>query len=235
MAATTILWVQEAFDAASETFREVVEIARKWNAAVELVRYTPAEDEGVASETGALPWPTPPTRWPASRRTSRRTPATTADSRPPWTSWPGWAERAADATCAASAGSLVAACCSTVPHSLVVLGNLFLSKGPGGTKLRLTRELQESLGSRMHVPVVTADELRKPYLFGRRDAVRLVGFLAVVVVMYVVVLTHQDAVLRFLAGDWAGGGSSRCTWWPRRCSSSCRWWRTPTGASRAQS
>jgi hypothetical protein len=87
----------------------------------------------------------------------------------------------------------------------VVLGNLFLSK-EHGTKLRLTRELQDAVGSSMHVPVVTADELRSTYLFGTRDALRLLGFLAVVVIMYGAVLTHQGAVLKFLAGDWSGPG-----------------------------
>jgi hypothetical protein len=58
----------------------------------------------------------------------------------------------------------------------------------------------------MRVPVVTAEELRAHYLFGGRDAVRLVGFLTVVAVLYVAVLTHQEALLRFLVGDWAGPG-----------------------------
>jgi hypothetical protein len=93
-----------------------------------------------------------------------------------------------------------------VPHSLVVLGTLFLQKH-AGARTRLTRELQESLADRMRVPVVTADELKKQYLFGRRDVVSLIGYLALVVVVYVLVLTHQDAVLRFSLGEWEGVGS----------------------------
>jgi hypothetical protein len=102
--------------------------------------------------------------------------------------------------------SLVASCCGTVPHSLVVLGDLFLGKEPAA-KLRLTRELQENLGGRMRVPVVTADELRTQFLFGRRDLFRLLGYLAFIVGLYLLVLTHQEPVLRFMAGDWAGAGS----------------------------
>jgi hypothetical protein len=101
--------------------------------------------------------------------------------------------------------SLVASCCGTVPHSLVVLGNLFLSKEKS-TKLRLTRELQESLSGKMRVPVVTADELRTQFLFGRRDLFSLLGFLGFIVLVYLLVLMNQEPVLRFLSGDWAGPG-----------------------------
>ena len=58
MAETNILWVQERFDPASETFGEVVELATKWNAAVELLRLLP-EEAGQAE---------PPAHPPAERR-----------------------------------------------------------------------------------------------------------------------------------------------------------------------
>jgi cytidylate kinase len=210
MAATTILWVQEAFDAASPTFREVVEIAGKWNAAVELVRYSASAEEGEASEAGTLPSPAP----------TQAVAGIEEDDEEVVTDDGGLKDTLDELARVGRAGggrfvrgvpsALVHVCCGTVPHSLVVLGNLFLSKEPG-TKLRLTRELQDSLGSRMHVPVVTAEELRSQYLFGPRDAFRLLGFLAVVASLYVAVLTHQDAVLKFLAGDWSGPG--RLTMW----------------------
>ena len=88
---------------------------------------------------------------------------------------------------------------------LVVVGNVFLGKGRSA-RLRMTRELQDSIESRMKLPVVTADELRAHYLFGRRDVFRLVGFLALVVAIYALVLTHQDHVLGFLSSGWAAAG-----------------------------
>ena len=100
---------------------------------------------------------------------------------------------------------LLASCCNAVPYSLVVVGNVFLGKGRSA-RLRMTRELQDSIESRMKLPVVTADELRAHYLFGRRDVFRLVGFLALVVAIYALVLTHQDHVLGFLSSGWAAAG-----------------------------
>ena len=206
MAATTILWVQEAFDPGSETFHEVVEIAQKWNAAVELVQFAPGEGDGVPADVGALAGPAP----------GRVVAGIEEDTEPATGDMGGLRATLDELARVGKAGggryvhgerrSLVASCCGTVPHSLVVLGNLFLRKD-AGARVRLTRELRESLADRMRIPVVTADELRKQYLFGRRDVVSLVGYLAVVVALYVLVLTHQDAVLRFSLEGWEGGGS----------------------------
>jgi cytidylate kinase len=207
MASTTILWVQEAFDRTSDSFRDVVEIAGKWNAAVELLRFAPA------SGTEATAAIVPPAEAPPAE-------AGIEDDVEDEVADPGGLRATLDelARVGKSAGgryvhgergSLIATCCGTVSHSLVVVGNVFLDKDPAA-KLRLTRELQEALASRLRVPVVTAQELRRQYLFGRGDLFRLVGFLAVVAGVYALVLTHQEAVLRFVFGDWSGGGT-----WPR--------------------
>ncbi|MEJ2216808.1 MAG: cytidylate kinase-like family protein [Gemmatimonadota bacterium] len=203
MAATTILWVQEAFDAASETFQEVVEIARKWNAAVELVRYTSAVEEDAEPSEGIV-----------------ETEADTAvagieDDVDEVADTSGLKATLDELARVGKAGggryvhgerrSLVASCCGAVSYSLVVLGNLFLNKDQAA-RVRFTRELQESLASRLRVPVVTTNELKSQYLFGRRDLVRLAGFLALVIALYLLVLSNQEPILAFLFGSWSGGG-----------------------------
>jgi len=204
MATTNILWVQEAFDPASDAFAEVVEIAGKWNAAVELVRFS-AGPANVATDAA----PAPPAREAAAVAGIEEDVAV----EPPDA---GGLKAALDelARLGKSGGgrivtgeraSLVASCCTAVPYSLVVLGQLFLDKG-AAARLRLTRELQESIASRMRVPVVTADDLRTKYLFGRRDVVRLAASLLIVVALYALVFTNQAPVLRFLFGEWSDGG-----------------------------
>jgi cytidylate kinase len=205
MAATTILWVQEAFDHTSETFREVVEIAGKWSAAVELVRFVPGEAADAAAAAGALA-PSVPPRAEAGIEDDVEEEATDEGGlKATLDELARLGKSAGGRQVHGERGSLVASCCGAVSHSLVVVGNLFLAKDPAA-KLRLTREIQDSLASRMRVPVVTADELRRRYLFGRRDVLRLVGFLAVVVALYTLILTHQEPVLTFLFGRWSGGG-----------------------------
>lgn len=198
MASTTILWVQETFDATSDTFRDLVEIAGKWNAAVELVRYAPGSGNG--APVGEYPRPAAPSA--AVAGIEEDVEEVHVED--------GGMERTLDALAelGRSGGGrhvqgerreLVATCCGSVPHSLVVVGNLFRDREPS-LKARLTREMRDSIADRMRVPVVTTEELRSTYLFGRRDLVALVGCLLVVVVLYVVAFENQEAILRFLAG-----------------------------------
>jgi len=206
MASTTILWVQETFDPTSETFREVVEIAGKWNAAVELVRYVPDQNGGSPSSPGAYTTPSP-----------ARAPATAGiedDVEEEHEDDGGLKATLDDLARLGRAGggrfvrgergSLVATCCGTVPRSLVVVGNLFVGKDPAA-KVRLTREMRDALAGSMRVPVVTVDELRSHYLFGRGDALRLVAYLTVILLLYVLVFTHQTEVLDFLLARWPSG------------------------------
>lgn len=202
MASTTILWVQEAFDQASETFQDVVEIARKWNAAVELVRYTPLGDEEAGAEGVIEP----------EMDTAVAGIEDDVDEVADASGLKATLDQLARVGKAGGGRyvhgerrSLVASCCGNVSYSLVVLGNLFLKKDPAA-RVRFTRELQEALGSNLRVPVVTAAELKSQYLFGRRDVVRLGGFLALVVGLYLLVLSNQEPVLAFLFGSWSGGG-----------------------------
>ena len=201
VATSNILWVQESFDARSETFDEIVEIARKWHAAVEVVRFTAGD--GVESLATSVVTDEPPVE------------AGIEDDTDPDPTDPGGLRATLDALAEAgrSGGGrevrgprthLIASCCGKVQYSLVVVGNLFLAKA-AATRTRLTRELQDTLGRTLRVPVVTADELRQHYLFGRRDALQLLVFLAVVVVLYVVMLGNQEPILRFLHGGWTEG------------------------------
>jgi len=208
VATSNILWVQETFDPRTEIFDEVVEIARKWHAAVELVQFAP----GDAPEAGT----------PIATSVTADDPAVEAgiedDSEPEVSDGGGLRETIdALAEMGRSGGGrrvlgerthLIASCCGPVQYSLVVLGSLFLTK-PAATRTRLIRELQDRIGSRLRVPVVAADELRQHFLFGRRDAMRLVGFLAALIAVYVVVLSHQMEIVAFLYGGWTGGAFVR--------------------------
>ncbi len=204
MAATNILWVQEAFERGSETFKEVSEIARKWNAAVEVVRYIPGDGNGGPAAVETL----------AAIDTARSEGGIEVDVEEPTDE--GGLKATLDELArlgrsgggrevCGGRGPLLHSLCRQLPYSLVVLGNLFLDKG-SSARLRLTRELQDSIGSRMRVPVVTADELRRRYLFGTRDVLRLAVLVVFLAVLYVIVLNEQEPILRFLFGAWGSEG-----------------------------
>ncbi|MCP4516717.1 MAG: cytidylate kinase-like family protein, partial [Delftia sp.] len=64
MATTNILWLEETFNPASENFHDVVEIAAKWNAAVELMALESGEESPDQGDAG--PPALAPSRPPAS-------------------------------------------------------------------------------------------------------------------------------------------------------------------------
>ena len=198
MAATNILWVQEAFERGSETFKEVTEIARKWNAAVEVVRYVPGDgSDGPASvETVAS---VDASRSAGGIEVDVEEPADEGGLKATLDELARLGRSGGGREVCGARGPLLQSLCRQLPYSLVVLGNLFLDKG-ASARLRLTRELQDAVSSRMRVPVVTADELRRRYLFGTRDVIRLVVLVVFLTALYVIVLNQQEPILRFLFG-----------------------------------
>ena len=155
------------------------------------------------------------------------------------TSSPGSAGRGGDGWFTETRNQLVDTLDRSVPYTLVVLGDLFLSKGHAA-KLRATRDLRSFLSDRIKAPVVTADELGGQYFFGRRDILRTAVFLLLAVALYYLVFTYQEAdigipgafglVRRGHRGHLPveirlDGQSSSC---PSRCSCSYPSWRTRT-------
>jgi len=74
-----------------------------------------------------------------------------------------------------------------------------MSKGHSA-RTRQTRELALSIRDRLKAPVITADELKSQLLFGKRQAATLLGYLILIVLVYVLVFTNQKPVMDFLGG-----------------------------------
>jgi cytidylate kinase len=208
MASTNILWVEEAFDQTSDTFGEVLEIATKWHAAVELVKLG-SEDEADAL---AKPEAAADSAVIENHVAGEYNGGIEDDVEEATYDDEGLRETLKELAKVGRSGGghvvcgggkgLVSAVDRRVPYSLVVLGDLFHIKGHAAAK-RLTRELQGFVGDHIKAPVVTADELKTQYLFGKRDAFRLFGFMAVTILLYLAVFTNQLPILTFLAGEWS--------------------------------
>ena len=206
MATANMLWIQESFSPTSTNFDEVVQIATKWNAAVELMRLA-SEDEDPSSQCGLLEIPATQT---GSRETiaynggiEDDTPDTQGDDKGLRATLDELARVGRSGGGGAVFGGrqkLVEVLGRHIPYTLVVIGNVFLSKGHAA-KLRPTRDLGSYLGDHIKAPVVTADELGSQYLFGRRDLVRTSLLVAVVVAIYWLVFAHQETILAFLANS----------------------------------
>jgi hypothetical protein len=206
MAMTNILWIEEEYQPHSDTFNKVVEIATKWNAAVELMRLA-SEEEGPSSQCGLL-------EIPATQVGSREavaynggiendTPDTPGDDkglRPTLDELARVGRSGGGSAVYGGRQKLVEVLGRHIPYTLVVIGNVFLSKGHAA-RLRATRDLGSYLGDHIKAPVVTADELGSQYLFGRRDIVRTSLLVALVVAIYWLVFTNQETILAFLANS----------------------------------
>jgi cytidylate kinase len=205
MATTNILWIGEAFEANSEIFHQVVEIATKWNAAIELLQFVPQEAEGQEEMLSADE-------------------ATSLSQRPDFVrECIGGIEEEGEVVCddggyqstqhalarlgcsgggrriVGGAAQIVKSIDRTVTYSLIVIGNMFLAKGHSA-QMRMTRQLLGHLSDQIKDPVVNADDLKSQYLFGRQDLLRLLGCLGLFSLILFLIFTYQEPVLRFLSG-----------------------------------
>jgi hypothetical protein len=205
MAETNILWIQERFDSDSEAFGEVVELATKWNAAVELLSLAPREagQAGSAAEP-ATAEPDAAAQYNGGIEDDVEEAAPDGNgAKSTLNELAAVGRSGGGAVVHGGTQDLLESLDRSRPYSLVVLGDLFLDKGHAA-RVRMTRELQRFVGEHITAPVVGTDELKAQYLFGRRDVARLVGFLAVVAVLYLLVFSNQEIILRFLSGQLLG-------------------------------
>jgi len=212
MATTGILWIQERFDSASETFQQVAELATTWNAAVDILSLTPRDrdEEDGGAPTGSFDLSEP--------GSSGQYTGGVEDDVEELPSDDGGVKSTLGALAAAGCsggGKMVRGAAQDVVESLdpspsysvVVVGDLFLGKNQSA-RLRMTREFQRFIGEHIAAPVVGADELKRRYLFGRRDVARLAVYLVLVAGLYFMVFSNQEVILKFASGQWGGGGLS---------------------------
>ncbi|MFC1545275.1 AAA family ATPase [Gemmatimonadota bacterium] len=223
MATTNLLWIQEEFLTDSEDFRNVVEVATRWNSAVELIRLTPGTTE--QDQNGPVVIEAGSDRGPDEFNGGIE------DDEPESKVEDGGLEQTLDElarkgrsgggrTIFGSQRRLVETLDRTVPYTLVVIGDVFLSLGHSA-RIRATRDFRSYLSDRIKAPVVTADELGSQYLFQPRDALRASLYLVLVGLLFFLVFTHQEEVLAFLANTgWyaeavKGTFLARTTWLPK--------------------
>jgi hypothetical protein len=207
MAASRILWIQEHFTPTDETFQHVVEVAKKWGAAVELLRLEPAETSSVVEQATA-PQDSAGAANAAARGTGGIEDDVPVDPQSSRLGEQGVEETFNELVKLGKAGgrmvvrgtvnNLLSAIDRSISYSLVVVGQVFLDKGKAA-RTRLSRELASTLQERLRgVSVVQAEEMQERFLFGAGQLVTMLLCAAVTAVIYAAVFTHQRAVLNFL-------------------------------------
>ncbi|MEE8432138.1 MAG: cytidylate kinase family protein [Candidatus Desulfatibia sp.] len=207
MADTNILWIQEVFNPESENFEQINRLAQRWGAAVELLRLAPpeaAEHEAVqAFPAAAVPHEKKPTAEIYTGGIEDDDPLPAADD--------GGLSRTLEElvtrgrsgggyTVYGSQHEILETVKGNHKSALVVIGDIFLSKGHE-TRQRQTRELALAVREQLKTPVITADELQARFLFGKRQAVKLLVFAILVACTYTLVFSFQRPILNFMGGE----------------------------------
>lgn len=208
MARTNLLWIQERFDPASEVFGNVLQLANKWDAAVELLQL----GEGAEAPGGSTPVPGspagPPPRAAAGGGIEDDVEeAGKADAFGVSTTREALVlegRSAGSRSVAGGAKNVLHAINKAAEYSLVIVGDLFLEKAQAVRK-RETRDLVSLLSDALRAPVVQAEHLEPKFLFARGQYSKLAFCLATSFVLYLLVFTNQETVLRFFAGQTLPG------------------------------
>jgi hypothetical protein len=208
MAETNVMWVQEAFDPNSQTFDQVNQVAQRWGAAVELMRVvppgTPDCEEGPCSPvfggTSSL----------GNIRPMKDCGGVEDDVVEDRKEDGGLSNTLEKLISLGRSGGghtviggedrILEALRSNGKQALVVIGDMFLGKDHL-VRTRQTRELAMAIQERVKAPVITTGELKSRYLFGKKQAVKLISFALLTVVIYLLVFYNQLPILDFLEGD----------------------------------
>jgi hypothetical protein len=208
MATTNILYLAEEFDPEAESLADLISVAEKWNAAIELVRLGPGAP---TPEERTEEAPAPPPRRESDYDggiVDDESPADQSESAgfgvPETMDRLIQAGRAGGFHTASGAGQdLVDSLRHGNKYSLVVVGKVFSEKGPA--QKRLVRDLTSLLGEKFRVPAINADELKSHYLFGPRQLLSLLSSGAIAAAVYLAVFSWQEPILKFLSQGQTGG------------------------------
>lgn len=200
IAGSNILWLGEQFTIESGLFKNLVKVAKKWDAAVEIMRYATDEKEIFAAATTS-----------AVSQLNRQNGGIEDDLEEKMAEDSSGISQALDelmkegcsggiSTIYGDKENLIANLGHRTNYRLVVIGDLFISKSESIRK-RLTSELRSLMIDSLKAPVVGEEELKQEMKSGAKEFSRLGLFLIIAAVLFILVFTNQDAVLTFMAGE----------------------------------
>ncbi len=206
MAETNILYIQEHFDPKMDNLSQVTQLAKRWGAAVELIRLVPKGEEAEDLIEDIRPEPLSDNH----KNTATYTGGVEDDGPDINTDDGGLSETleelvamgrsAGGSTVVGSSREVIYAVKENNNYSLVILGNLFLSKGPQAST-RLTRELGLTLHDKLKTPVINITELKSEFLFGKAQTFKLIMFSLILLCIYSLVFNFQKPILNVIGGD----------------------------------
>lgn len=204
-AETNILWIQEAFDPQDSSYNDVLRLASTWDAAIELLQMTPSDtleqfaqiDEKKEREIEG---------W--------RETGIMEDEEEPATDEPNGMSKIYEKLIndgyagsrriiQGSQKTLLNAIDRSIPYRLIVLDNMFISKGHAA-QTRLLREWSNFIGDNLKVPVLSMEEIRSKYRFGYREFIRMACAAASTTLVVFLVFQFDKEIFSFLSREGTG-------------------------------
>jgi cytidylate kinase len=206
IAQSSILYVQERFDPHSEAFANVVRMAKKWDAAVEMMCLASG---GICPESAQYVADQKADENAANKAQKEYTGGIEDDGESRPTAPPTISQcldelsrlgcSGASSTFFGNIEALASTLQRRTSYSIIVLGDLFLDKNKA-TQTRLKSAMKSLFTERLSMPVVEDSELHEHVSFGSRQIVRLALSLAISLIVLFLVFTHQAELMNFLAG-----------------------------------
>jgi cytidylate kinase len=201
-AETNILWIQEAFKPDDSSYKDVLNLACMWDAAVELIQLTPSEvSEQLTSyyEKNEIKTDT----WQESGIIDDDVENADKGSKglsKVYEKLINDGVAGGKKIVQGSQKTLLNTIDRAIPYRLIILDNIFALKGHA-TQIRMQREWANFISDNLKVPVVSLDELHAKYSFGIKEGLQMT--LSALFVIIVVYLTFQfnDEILSFLTKE----------------------------------
>jgi len=204
-AETNILWIQENFEPDDSSYNDVLNLACMWDAAIELVQITPSDtSEQFTSfdEKSEMKTET----WRESGIMDDEEEKETKELK-------GLSKIYEKLINDGSAGgkkiihgsqkTLLNAVDRAIPYRLIILDNIFASKGQA-TQTRLLREWSNFIGDNLKVPVLSLEEIHSKYRFGFRESIQMVLFALSVALVIFTIFRFDKEILSFLSPGETG-------------------------------
>jgi len=207
IAQSSILYIQELFKHDTSGFKDVIKVAQKWDAAVELmslVGHKEYDEEGkyIASQSvtdsarvggddefdGGIRDDTKPVEK-VDQDIARCLDELIRQGC-----------SGGNSTFYGKPDTLVSALQRMKSYSMIVLGDLFIDKDASIRK-RLRREVKSLLSDNLAVPVVEEVELHQKLEFGKKQILKFVISFVIAAIIFGAIFHYEEQLINFLAGD----------------------------------
>jgi cytidylate kinase len=201
-AETNILWIQENFEPDESAYNDVLNLACMWDAAVELVQVVPGDIAEQLPKVEEIKE--------SKDDTWRETGIMEDKAEEGSENLSGISKIYEKLINSGSAGgkkiihgsqkTLLNAIDRAIPYRLIILDNIFASKG-AATQIRLLREWSNFIGDNLKVPVLSLEEIHSKYRFGFKESIRMALFTSLVMVVFFTLFRFDKEILSFLSQD----------------------------------